>query len=164
MPVGDRTRKATYERDLHRCAVCGTNEGLTFQHRQAVGMGGDHLQEQPPSGSLTLCGIHNNLVEHRLRDEALIQGWKVPSKRAWPMLCPGGVPVFYRAEQQWCLLLPDWTRAPLMRGEVVRRMIESYGSEWGVWLRRWKPSRFADSLLLKAVLMVAPEVLDGGKS
>lgn len=89
------TRQGVYFRDGFRCVICGVTEGLTFQHRRAVGMGGTKNLPAPVDG-LTLCARCNNACEAELQSTALANGWKV---RRWAN--PEHVPVYFPGELAW---------------------------------------------------------------
>lgn len=121
-------RAVTYERDGHRCVACGGNSPLSYQHRQAVGMGGSKIRPALVDG-VTACITCNGLFEGTLQPKALRFGWKVRRfvERA------GLVPVFYQWERRWCQLTAEGERLPLTRDVAEGRMLAVYGDEWLGW-------------------------------
>lgn len=100
--VDPEVRAAVYARDRHLCVSCGTDEGLTVQHREAVGMGGSagaiHLQA---AEFVTACGLCNSGFEAELQTSALQNGWKLRRFRdhdRWPA---HKVPYFHAADGLW---------------------------------------------------------------
>lgn len=124
-----QTRTDVYVRDNYRCAACGTDTGLSFQHRRAVGMGGSKNLPTPIDG-LTLCLVCNEACEGALQDRALANGWKV---RRWAN--PEHVPVFYAPDFAWYRL--EGVRRVRISSEVAMEMgCSVYGDEWMKWRAR----------------------------
>lgn len=122
------TRRYVYGRDGYKCVMCNATEGLTFQHRRAVGMGGSKILPSPVDG-LTLCVMCNNACEAGLQASALANGWKV---RSW-VQSPEKVPVYFRYEFAWFRL--EGTRRVEVSYDVAMEMgCSVYGDEW-MWLR-----------------------------
>lgn len=120
-------RTAVYFRDGYRCAACATTEGMTFQHRRAVGMGGSKLVPSPVDG-LTLCASCNARCESDLQDLALASGWKV---RRW-VQSPEKVPVYYPGELAWFRF--EGVRRVRISSAVAMEMgCSVYGDEWMQW-------------------------------
>lgn len=115
-------RAVVYERDGHRCISCGATRNLSFQHRQAVGMGGSKRLPSLVEG-LTACMPCNAAYEAHLSDQALRYGWKVPR---WVTDC-SLVPVF---DQQWFRLDRDGWRIPIGWPTAVALMRDAYGPEY----------------------------------
>ena len=65
-----QTRTDVYVRDGYRCVMCTAVDGLTFQHRRAVGMGGSKNLPTTVDG-LTLCLTCNEACEHSMQTVAL---------------------------------------------------------------------------------------------
>lgn len=125
------TRRAVAERDQHRCLLCGTLDGLTFQHRRAVGMGGSKVQPSPVDGCV-LCAVCNELIE---RDAqwmvvALARGIKV---RKW-VTSPDRVPIYVIGDLRW-YRLEGVLRIPISAAVAYEYMRAMYGREWDEWLR-----------------------------
>lgn len=116
-------RTVTYERDRHRCVSCGSQRNLTYQHRQAVGMGGSHLRPQLYDG-VTACAQHNARFEADLQLDALKLGWKV---RGWVKDC-SLVPVYYVTDRSWYRLDRYGERHRISRVEAVNMMRDVYGN------------------------------------
>lgn len=100
-----KVRAATYLRDQHRCVSCGTQEGLTWQHRAATGMGGAGKRAAilTPADGLTACAVCNMRYEADMQELALASGWKLRRYR-------GGVPACelpYRDAMTGLWWLPD---------------------------------------------------------
>lgn len=119
-----KVRAAVYARDLQRCLACGATSPLTFQHRQAVGMGGT---KHRPSvyGGITACAVCNGRFEHDMQALALAYGWKVPR---W--LPPGAlwdVPVYDAPQGRWYLLSLAATRIPITPADAHELMVWAYG-------------------------------------
>lgn len=120
-------RERVYTRDGNRCAACGTYQGLTFQHRQAVGMGGSK-HRVPLTAALTLCAICNAMCEAEMQRSALAWGWKV---RRF-VSNAANVPVFYRWKRTWCLL--DGSQAiEITEREAMALMRQIYGEQYEKW-------------------------------
>lgn len=118
---------AVKARDGGQCIVCGTQHGLSFQHRQAVGMGGSKHRPTCVEG-VTACLPHNEAFEHRLQALALLRGWKV---RSW-VEDAGRVPVWYPLLGGWHVLRGEgreWVTARAARA----LMVDVYGDEYEVW-------------------------------
>lgn len=120
-------RDAVYDRDRNRCAACGTVDGLTFQHRRAVGMGGSKVRPTAEDG-LTLSGKCNDACEAEMQQLALAYGWKV---KRW-VTDPSRVPVYYPHEFQW-YRLEDTTRIPITAVVALDMMHDVYGDEYFHW-------------------------------
>lgn len=119
-------RMGVYERDGQRCVSCGRWGGLTFQHRQAVGMGGSTVRPRFDQG-LSACGSCNERYEGDLQQAALRFGWKV---KRW-VEHAGMVPVFVPREGRWYRLaraLPR--REHVTHAEAMRMMREVYGEQY----------------------------------
>jgi len=119
-------RAGVHDRDGHRCVACNTTVTLTFQHRRAVGMGGNKQRPDAVDG-LTLCLICNMSVEAEMQTLALYSGWKV---RKWAD--PSRVPVYYPHEFSWHRLIGD-AREPITGPVAVEMMHDVYGHEWFEW-------------------------------
>jgi hypothetical protein len=123
-------RRAVAERDKHRCLLCGRLDGLTFQHRRAVGAGGSKLKPSPVDGCV-LCGPCNTLIEQD-RDwmiVALARGIKV---RRW-VASPDRVPVYVVGDLQW-YRLEGIRRIPIPAGVAYELMHAVYGQEFDRWV------------------------------
>lgn len=118
-------REGVYWRDQNACCSCGRTDGLTFQHRRAVGAGGSKL---PPTfaDGLAACAICNMRFESDLQDEAIAKGWKVPRKVA----DPARVPYFHALAGRWFVLSDDgpW-RAEITSDVAQAMMLAVYGPE-----------------------------------
>lgn len=121
-----QTRTDVYVRDGYRCAICGATEGLSFQHRRAVGMGGSKNLPTTVDG-LTLCVTCNNACEAELQGVALANGWKV---RRWAN--PERVPVFYPHEGFW-FRLEGIRRVRISSAVAMEMGCSVYGDEWMQW-------------------------------
>lgn len=118
-------RMGVYERDGHRCVSCGRHD-LTFQHRQAVGMGGSNQRPRLDQG-LAACGTCNSRYEADLHQAALRFGWKVPR---W-VEHAGLVPVFVPVEGRWYRLAHTCARRDhVTHAEAMRMMHEVYGDDY----------------------------------
>jgi hypothetical protein len=127
-------RKTVYDRDGGRCIACSEWDALTFQHRQAVGMGGFGRRRERPTvvEGLTACPVHNNRFEADWQLLALINGWKV--RRDLPAeFGVGDVPVFYPYGGGWHLLTVEGRRLPVTNRFAWDRM----GLIYGELLRAW---------------------------
>lgn len=116
----EKVRRGVKERDGERCVSCGTMRGLTFQHRRAVGMGGD--PERPGyADGLAACAVCNDRFEGDLQTLALLNGWKV---RGW-VDDPSRVPYYHAATDRWYALtgLGPWRR--LITRDEARRMMNA---------------------------------------
>jgi hypothetical protein len=120
-------RAAVYRRDKFRCAACPSDYPLSFQHRQATGMGGD---PEPPTivQGLTLCVTCNWRCENDRQTQALLYGHKV---RRW-VRDPADVPVFYANERLW-YRLEDEARIFITPTIALDLMLEVYGDEYLQW-------------------------------
>lgn len=116
------TRTVTYERDRHRCVACGSQRHLTYQHRQAVGMGGSDIRPKLYEG-VTACAHHNERFEGDLQQDALRLGWKV---RKWVKDC-SLVPVYYVSDRSWYRLDRHGERHRISREVAVNMMRDVYG-------------------------------------
>lgn len=122
-------RQAVYQRDMFRCVLCGATGSLTFQHRQAVGMGGSKVRPSISDG-VTLCASCNRDVEGHLQTEAVVYGVKV---RRW-VTDPGLVPVFNMPLRLWTRQPSDGSyEPPLHPCEAFAAMRAIYGHEWDRW-------------------------------
>lgn len=110
-------RDSTKARDGHRCISCSTTQNLSFQHRQASGMGGSKKPLTPAAG-LTACVTCNMRFESDLQGKALAYGWKVAR---W-VTDPADVPVFDPLTDTWFLLAPGWERVPLLEADALELM------------------------------------------
>lgn len=119
-------RAAVYKRDGDRCVACNANDGLTFQHRAAVGMGGSKIRPGAVAG-LTLCLACNQACEAGMQTLALASGWKIRRYAS-----PEQVPVRYPHEFGWFRLEGvNRTRIP---GPVALDMLHAvYGDEILKW-------------------------------
>lgn len=124
-------RSAVYVRDGYVCAACNTTDGLTFQHRAAVGMGGSKQQPAPVEG-LTLCGVCNAACEASMQTMALAYGWKI---RRWAN--PELVPVYYPHRFAW-FRFEGTKRLPISGPVAVELMSSVYGPEWSRWYQEVK--------------------------
>lgn len=115
-------KTVTYERDRHRCVTCGAQRNLSYQHRQAVGMGGSKRRLQLYEG-VTACLFHNMRYESDLQAEAIRYGWKVPR---WVKDC-SAVPVYYVWTRQWFTLDRYGQKHRISRDVAVSMMREVYG-------------------------------------
>ncbi len=119
------------QRDGFRCIVCGRRDGLQFQHRLTVGMGGTKVKPRREEG-LTACGICNEAFEGRLQTLALVCGWKVKRvKRA--IEHPEDVPVMYPLDNSWFVLTDRGTRRQIKKTEALAMMREVYGEQYDEW-------------------------------
>lgn len=123
------TRTAVYARDSYRCVACNAHDGLTFQHRRAVGMGGSRI---PPSvvDGLVLCATCNEACEHAMQTLALAYGWKA---RKWTD--PTLVPVYYPHERRW-YRLEGIGRVPVASIVALDMMHAVYGDEYLRWQQK----------------------------
>jgi hypothetical protein len=115
------------QRDGAQCVVCAARDALSFQHRQAVGMGGSKHRPTCVEG-LTACVPCNEAFEHRLQRIALLRGWKV---RSW-VEDAGLVPVWYPLLGGWHVLRGEgreWVSADAARA----LMVDVYGNEYERW-------------------------------
>ena len=119
-------RTAVYRRDDHRCVACHSGDGLTFQHRRAVGMGGSKIRPGTVDG-LTLCITCNQAVEGDMQTLALASGWKV---RKW--VSPELIPVRYPHEFCWFRL--EGIKRHRISGVVAVDMLHAaYGDQILKW-------------------------------
>lgn len=116
-------RAAVYKRDNHRCVACHAGEGLTFQHRAAVGAGGSKIRPGATDG-LTLCYRCNAACEAEMQTLALASGWKV---RRWAS--PELVPCYFPHEHQW-FLFAGQTRHPITAVVALDAMHSVYGDDY----------------------------------
>jgi hypothetical protein len=116
------------QRDNGQCVVCGAREGLSFQHRQAVGMGGSKHRPTCVEG-VTACVPCNEAFEHRLQRIALLRGWKV---RLW-VDDAGRVPVWYPLLGGWHVLTLDGGREWISAATARVLMVDVYGDEYERW-------------------------------
>lgn len=121
-----KIRLATYDRDEHRCASCGAEAPLQYQHRAAEGMGGYPVRPLVFEG-LTSCAVCNPAYEHRLQPLALASGWKV---RRWvrDRGMTDRVPVFYAWERRWCVLTWGGERVPVSAAQAEALLVDVYGA------------------------------------
>lgn len=115
--------KAVKDRDGRQCIVCGTEHGLSFQHRVRVGQGGSKIRPTAVNG-VTACVPHNEAFEHRLQTLALLRGWKV---RSWVQE-PGRVPVWYPLLGGWHVLRGEGRELITARAARVL-MVDVYGAD-----------------------------------
>jgi hypothetical protein len=135
------------ERDGQRCVTCGRWTDLTFQHRNAVGMGGSKHKPLHAEG-VTSCWLCNGEYERTLQTLALVYGWKVKKvKRAVDH--PEDVPVFYVQERAWFVLTTEGTRSRISDADAAARMRDVYGSEWDEWVALAGLRRTPNSLATK---------------
>lgn len=121
-----QTRTDVYTRDGYKCVMCHEVEGLSFQHRRAVGMGGSKNLPTTVDG-LTLCVTCNTACEAELQGKALANGWKV---RRWAN--PERVPVYYPYEFTWYRL--EGNRRVRISSAVAMEMgCSVYGDDWMQW-------------------------------
>lgn len=121
-------RAVVFSRDRFRCAACGARDGLEFQHRQAVGMGGSRRSLEACDG-LVLCSACNSGVEGPMQMAGLANGWKV---RRW-VKNAGLVPVWYTWRREWCLLDGE-VAVPVTAREADSLMRQTYGGEFLEWV------------------------------
>lgn len=123
-PTG-KVRRGVKERDGERCVACGTQWGITFQHRRAVGIGGSKIRPGYADG-LAACGPCNVEFERGMQTLALLNGWKV---RRW-VKDPARVPYYHSASGRWYALTDDgpW-RVHIPRAEAVEMMLAVYGPD-----------------------------------
>lgn len=133
--VSDADRKAIKHRDAEKCASCGAVQGLTMQHRAAIGMGGTSYTVGF-AGLLTACGICNGKYEHAMQKEALVYGWKILS---W--VTAHVVPVFYAHRRLWAVLSIEGGVRRIPEAEAARMMRAAYGAQWDKWVAEL-PTRF----------------------
>ena len=121
----DKVRRGTRDRDGERCPSCGTAYGLTYQHRQAVGMGGSKKRPGYADG-IAACGTCNTAFEGELQARALALGWKV---RRW-VKDAALVPYWHEVTQQWYRITHEgpW-RTPISIREAARMMLDVYGPD-----------------------------------
>lgn len=124
-------REAVYNRDGRMCVSCGARGPLTFQHRQAVGMGGSRMLPIAEEG-VTACLDCNTAFEGRLQTKALANGWKAPR---WTIASE--VPVNYPHTdggfpRGWSLLVDD-QRHPLPEERAIAIMRRIYGDTFDKW-------------------------------
>lgn len=119
-----KVRKGVMERDGLACASCAAVDGLTFQHRRAVGMGGSKLRPGYADG-LAACGTCNARYEGDLQSLALLNGWKV---RRW-VEDPARVPYYHAATNHWYVLSPDEPLRRAITRSAARRMMNAVYAE-----------------------------------
>ncbi|MGX5770800.1 hypothetical protein ACWKWN_08620 [Microbacterium trichothecenolyticum] len=124
----DDTRQGTYRREQWRCIRCGKNS-VTYQHRQADGMGGSRKVPTCVDG-VAACLWCNEGFEAAGQTEALVYGWKV---RRW-VTDAGAVPVFNKPLRLWAQLMPDGGVRILQPRDAHEAMRRAYGSEWDRWV------------------------------
>lgn len=118
MTVSPRDRKRVFERDGGRCVACGTEYGLTIQHRANRGAGGSKSAESMEN-YLLMCWHENTALEasSSFARKGRAYGWKCPRNQVTP---PGDVPVWYSVERAWFYLDSDGTRLrPMDREQEV---------------------------------------------
>ena len=130
------TRSTVYERDHNRCVLCGAHNPLTFQHRQASGMGGRKARPTFVEG-LCLCSDCNDRCERDLQTKALAYGVKV---RRW-VDDPADVPVLYPFIWGWARLTEDGMAIPISAKTAVEMMRAVYGEEWDAWMEEIRKER-----------------------
>ncbi|WP_295035748.1 hypothetical protein [uncultured Microbacterium sp.] len=122
-------RSGTYQRDGDHCLCCGVEQGLSYQHRQAVGMGGSNFRPTWSEG-ITACLPHNERFERDLQDMALAFGWKVKN---W-VTDTWRVPVYDLTLDAWFLLSGiSPRRHRISRSEALMLMDEIYGVRHSAW-------------------------------
>lgn len=124
-----KVRSTMYERDHDQCALCGSRDNLSHQHRRAVGMGGSKIRPTI-TDSITLCLSCNGRAEGDLQTKALAYGIKV---RKW-VKDPSLVPVLYPFIWGWARLTEGGHAEPIHADEAARMMREIYGEEWDQWM------------------------------
>ena len=97
--ISPRVRRLVMDRDEEQCAHCGTNVGLTLQHRINRQAGGSKLRDTA-SNLLTLCWESNTRLEadSAFADLGRLMGWKL---RNWED--PEEVPVRYADGNKYTL-------------------------------------------------------------
>jgi hypothetical protein len=115
-------RAAVYLRDGFRCVACGSTLDLTFQHREASGMGGrgKRAPRLTPADGLTLCLPCNEGCEADGQDRALALGWKLRRNRG--SLLAQQIPYYDRNDLTWYLPTVRGTRDichPGLAGELL---------------------------------------------
>ena len=129
-PLPKTVTRALYRRDDYQCAATGDHNGLTPQHRRALGMGGSKSPVSNGLGNLlTLRADVNERMESDLMQVGLAFGWKV---RAW-ITRPSIVPVLYRVDGVWRMLREDGSRDDITSAEAWEVMRNVYGPEWERW-------------------------------
>lgn len=100
------TRVKIVRRDGAHCLHCGTDIGLTIQHRLRKGAGGSNEAEQPSNG-IMLCGLFNvgMTQDSEAMTLALFYGWAVSAYDE-----PSERPVLDVTTGQWWLLDNAWGR------------------------------------------------------
>jgi hypothetical protein len=98
-----KVRGQTYLRDGFRCVSCGSRDALTWQHREASGMGGrgDRAPELTTADGLTLCYLCNQACEAEGQQRALALGWKLRRNRGG--ILASQIPYYDRNERAWFL-------------------------------------------------------------
>jgi hypothetical protein len=114
-----KLRGWVYLRDGFRCLDCGTNENLSFQHRESSGHGGRGSKAPAlrTADGVTLCIICNEACESYGQDRALALGWKIRRNRG--SILASQIPFFDRNDRIW--YLPN----DLMQDGPWRREINS---------------------------------------
>ena len=124
-----KVRRGTYQRDWNRCLSCGRQNYLSYQHRQATGMGGSKHRPTFAEG-ITACLSCNERFEHELQTKALRYGWKVRGwvRNVWK------VPVFDTLTGCWFLLSEvSPARSTISHAEARKLMLQIYGEEYEEW-------------------------------
>jgi hypothetical protein len=103
-------RGATYLRDGFRCVSCGSTIDLTWQHREASGMGGrgGRAPKLTPADGLTLCLVCNEACEAEGQQRALALGFKLRRNRGGIPACD--IPYYDRNDRKWFLPTTRGTR------------------------------------------------------
>lgn len=118
-------RRGVMERDGEACCACGATDALTFQHRQASGMGGNPVRPGFADG-LAACATCNMRFESDLQTLALLNGWKVP--RRIGSATASDVPYYHAATNRWYVLSNDEpVRVPISREAAVAMKLAVYG-------------------------------------
>ena len=97
MSVPAKTRRLVFERDGHECVHCGTDYGLTIQHRANRGAGGSKLLDGPEN-LVVMCGLSNQRLESSavFADFGRLMGWKIRRTDD-----PETIPVRYASGDFW---------------------------------------------------------------
>lgn len=116
-----KQRQMIRERDGNACVACGTTYGLTEHHRANRGAGGSK-KANVLSNALTMCHVHNGLLESdpEFAAKGRVYGWKCLRH---VLAQPADIPVWYVMEQAWYLLeddgsrlrVPEWWQEELTR-------------------------------------------------
>lgn len=109
--VSAALRRQVYERDGERCVACGSEVGLTIQHRED-GMGGNRGETLPYL--IVLCAGCNLALtkDSTYRRTGYKHGWQLHHGSD-----PERVAVFVTWRQEWRRLLPEAVQGELY--EVV---------------------------------------------